>query len=78
MVERGALQAEYAYEIEIDDGTDYSHFYYANLIDTDNPGFLRFDPLFELGHEVERAVNEETLMVPYFRIVKVVKHKEEE
>jgi uncharacterized protein (UPF0248 family) len=78
MVERSTLQEEYAYEIEIDDGTDYLHYYYTNKMDTDNPSFLRFDPLYELGEEIDHAVSGQTLMIPYFRIVKIIKRREPE
>jgi len=78
MVERSTLQEEYAYEIEFDDGTDYLHYYYANKIDTDNPSFLRFDPLYELGQDIDHAVSGQSLLLPYFRIVKVIKRKEVE
>ena len=78
MADRSALQHEYAYEIEFDDGTDFSHFYYANLVDADNPSFLRFDPLYELGHDIDTAITERTVMIPYIRVVKVLKKKEPE
>jgi len=78
MVERSTLQEEYSYEIEFDDGTDYLHYYYANKIDTDNPAFLRFDPLYELGEDTDHAVSRQTLLLPYFRIVKIIKRKEAE
>ena len=78
MAERTALQEEYSYEIEYDDGTDYAHYFYANKIDSDNPSLLRFDPLYELGHEIDHAVSGQTLLLPYFRIVKVIKRKEAE
>ncbi len=76
MVEIADLEKEYEYTIEIDDGTEYVHLYFANVIDTENPSFLRFDPVYELGNEVERPVNGETLTIPYARIIKVVKRKE--
>jgi len=78
MAERGALQQEYAYEIELDDGTDYVHYYYTNKIDSDNPSLLRFDPLYELAHEIDNAVSGQTLLLPYFRVVKIIKRKESE
>jgi hypothetical protein len=78
MVERSTLQEEYAYEIEFDDGTDYLHYYYTNKIDTDNPSFLRFDPLYELGQDIDQAVSGQALLLPYFRIVKIIKRKEAE
>jgi hypothetical protein len=78
MAERSTLQQKYAYEIEIDDGTDYLHFYYTNNIDTENPSFLRFDPLYELGHEIEGALSGQTVMIPYVRVMKVIKQKESE
>ena len=78
MAERSTLQQEYAYEIEFDDGTDFSHFYYANLVDSDNPSFLKFDPLYELGHDIDTVLSEKTVMIPYIRVVKVTKKKEPE
>ena len=78
MVERSTLQDRYEYEIEIDDGTDYLHFYYTNSIDTGNPSLLRFDPLYELGHDIDRELSTQTLMVPYLRVMKVSKKKEAE
>jgi hypothetical protein len=78
MAERSALQEEYAYEVEIDDGTDYLHYFYTNKIDTDNPSFLRFEPLYELGHEIDHAVSGQTMMLPYFRVVKIIKRIETE
>ena len=78
MVERSALLDEYGYEIEIDDGTDYLHFYYTNIIDTENPNLLRFDPLYELGHDIDRKLSGQTVMIPYVRVMKVSKKKEAE
>jgi hypothetical protein len=78
MAERTALQEEYAYEVEIDDGTDYAHYFYTNKLDSDNPSFLRFDPLYELAHEIDQAVSGQTLLLPYFRVVKIIKRKEAE
>jgi len=76
MAERNTLQQEFGYEIEFDDGTDYSHFYYANVIDTEHQSLLRFDPLYELGHEIEGALDQKTVMIPYIRVVRVIKQKE--
>ena len=78
MTDRSTLQQEFGYEIEFDDGTEYSHFYYANIIDADNPSYLRFDPLYELGHDIDTAVDQQTIMIPYIRIVKIIKRKEAE
>jgi len=78
MVERGTLQEEYVYEIEFDDGTDYSHYYYTNKIDTENPSLLRFDPLYELGQDIDHSLSRQTLMLPYIRVVKIIKRKEAE
>jgi len=78
MAERSTLQQEFSYEVEFDDGTDYSHYYYANVIDTENPSFLRFDPLYELGHDVDGAIGQTTVMIPYIRIVRIIKRKEAE
>ena len=76
MAERSTLQQEFSYEVEFDDGTDYLHYYYANKVDTDNPSFLRFDPLYELGQDIDHAVSGQTLLLPYFRIVKIIKRRE--
>jgi len=78
MAERSALRKEFSYEIEIDDGTDYSHYYYANVVDTENPAFLRFDPLYELGQDVDGPLDQQTVMIPYIRVVRVIKRKESE
>jgi len=78
MAERSTLQQEFGYEIEFDDGTDYSHFYYANIIDTENPSYLRFDPLYELGNEIDTALDQQTVMIPYIRIVRILKRKQAE
>ena len=76
MAERSTLQQEFGYEIEFDDGTEYSHYYYSNIVDTEHPSFLRFDPLYEFGHDIDRAVDQLTVMIPYIRVVKVLKRKE--
>jgi uncharacterized protein (UPF0248 family) len=47
-------------------------------MDTENSAFLRFDPLYELGQEIDRPISGQTLMIPYFRIVKIMKRKEAE
>jgi len=78
MAERSTLQQEFGYEIEFDDGTEYSHFYYANVIDTENPSYLRFDPLYELSHDLDTALDQQTVMIPYIRIVRILKRKESE
>ena len=78
MTERSTLQQEFGYEIEFDDGTDFSHFYYANIIDTEHPSFLRFDPLYELGNDIDEARDQQTVMIPYIRVVKIIKRKEDE
>ena len=78
MAERSTLQQEFGYEIEFDDGTDYSHFYYANIIDTENPSYVRFDPLYELGHDTDAPLSQQTVMIPYIRIVRILKRKEAE
>ena len=78
MAERSTLQQEFGYEIEFDDGTEYSHFYYANVIDTENPSYLRFDPLYELSHDLDTAQDQQTVMIPYIRIVRILKRKESE
>jgi len=78
MAERSTLQQEFGYEIEFDDGTEYSHFYYANVIDTENPSYLRFDPLYELSHDIDTTLDQLTVMIPYIRIVRILKRKESE
>ncbi len=76
MAEISALEEEYEYTIEFDDGTEYVHLYFANIIDFENPAFLRFDPTYELSKEIEREVKGETVMLPYDKVIRVVKRKE--
>ncbi len=78
MVEISELEQEYEYTIEFDDGTEFVHIYFADVIDIENPAFLRFDPLYELGNNVERKVTGETVLIPYDKIFRVVKRKEPE
>ncbi len=76
MVEIAELENEYEYTIEIDDGEEYVHLYFADVIDIENPSFVRFDPTYELAKDVERKVTGETVLVPYSRVIRVIKRKE--
>ncbi len=76
MAEIKALEEEYEYTIEFDDGSDYVHLYFADIIDTENQSFLRFDPLYEVSKEIEREVKGETVLIPYGNVIRVVKRKE--
>ena len=75
MVEVADLENEYDYTVEFDDGTEYAHLYFANIVDMDNPSYVRFDPLYELGKDVERQVVGETVMIPYSKVLKITKRK---
>ena len=75
MVELAALEEEYEYTIEFDDGSEYVHLYFADVIDIESPAFLRFDPKFELGKEIEREVSGETVMIPYGNVIRLIKRK---
>ncbi len=77
MAEMAELEKEFEYTIEIDDGTEYVHLYFADVIDIESPSFLRFDPTYELSHEIERKVTGEAVLVPYSRIIRVIKRKPE-
>ena len=66
---------EFQYEIEFDDGTEEPHFYFTNSIDIDNPSFVKFDPLYELGKGVERQIDDKTVMIPSIRVVRIVRRK---
>jgi hypothetical protein len=76
MVEIAALEAEYDYTIEYDDGTEYVHLYFADIVDFENTSFVRFDPLYEVSNELERKVSGVTVMLPYSRVIRIVKRKE--
>ncbi len=77
MVEMNDLEQRFEYTIEFDDGTEYVHLYFTNVIDIENPSFIRFDPLYELGKEIERKVSSETVIIPYDKVIRVVKRKPE-
>jgi hypothetical protein len=70
------LAKGYSYMIEYDDGTEFVHLYFTNGLDMDNPSFLRFDPLYELGKGVERKVVDESVIIPYARVIRIVKRLE--
>jgi hypothetical protein len=76
MVEIPALEAKYGYTIEYDDGTEYVHLYFADIITLENPSFIRFDPLYEVSKELERDVSGVTVLLPYSRVIRIVKRKE--
>ncbi len=75
MAEMADLEKKYDYTVEIDDGTEYVHLYFANVIDFESPSFLRFDPTYELAKDLEREVDGETVIVPYGRVIRVIKRK---
>ncbi len=77
LAELTELEKEYEYTIEFDDGTEYVHLYFANVIDIENVSFVRFDPLYELGKEIEREITNETVIVPYSKVLRIVKRKPE-
>ncbi len=77
MVEIAELEKEFEYTVEFDDGTEFVHLYFTNVIDIENPSFVRFDPLYELGKDVERNVSGETVIVPYSKLMRIVKRKPE-
>jgi hypothetical protein len=76
MAEIPALEERYDYTIEFDDGTEYVHLYFADIIDFESPAYIRFDPTYELSKEIEREVKGETVMIPYDKVIRVVKRKE--
>jgi hypothetical protein len=75
VVEQSEIEKEYEYTIEFDDGTEFVHLYFADVIDIDKGSFVRFDPLYELGNEVERTVSGETIFIPYSRVIRIIKRK---
>jgi len=77
MAELSELEKEYDYTIEIDDGSEFVHMYFANVVDFENPSYIRFDPVYEWSNEVDREVEGETVVIPYLRILKIVKRKPE-
>ena len=76
MAERDELERQFEYTIEFDDGTENVHLYFANKLDTENPAFVRFDPLYELGEGVDRGVDGVTAINPYIRVLRISKRKE--
>lgn len=76
MADLAELEKEYEYTIEFDDGSEFVHLYFANVIDLEGPSFVRFDPLYELGNEVDRAVTDTTVIIPFSKIFRVIKRKE--
>lgn len=75
MTELAELEREYEYTIEFDDQSEYVHFYFANIIDFGNPAYVRFDPTYEVGKDIERTVEGETVMLPYDKVLRIVKRK---
>ena len=75
MSDKQLPDSPYQYEIEFDDGTDEPHYYFANSIDTDNPAVLKFDPLYELAKDVEREIEDQTVLIPYIRVVRIVRRR---
>jgi len=77
VTELSELEKEYDYTIEFDDQSDYVHYYFANVIDFENPSFVKFDPLYECGQDVNRKLEGMTVMLPYEKILRIVKRKPE-
>ncbi len=75
MAEISDLEKEYDYTIEYDDGSEFVHLYFANILDFESPAYVRFDPLYELGDKVDRKVEDETVMIPYGRLIRIIKRK---
>ncbi len=78
MVEISDLEKDYEYTIEFDDGTEFVHLYFAQVIDIENTSFVRFAPLYELGKGVERKITGETVIIPYSKLIRIVKRFEPE
>ena len=76
MADLAELEKNYEYTIEFDDGTEYVHLYFAKVVDLESPSILRFDPQYELGKDVEREVTGETVMIPYDKVIRIIKRKE--
>lgn len=76
MAERQELERQFEYTIEFDDGTDDVHLYFTNKLDIENPAFVRFDPLYELGNVIDREVGGLTVIIPYIRVLRIIKRKE--
>ena len=77
-MEISELEEEYEYTVEFDDGSEFVHLYFTDVVDIDNTSFIRFDPLFEVGKDIERKVSGETVMIPYSRVLRVIKRKPED
>jgi len=75
VVELSELEKEYDYTIEFDDQSEYVHLYFANVIDFENPSYVRFDPMYEVGKDIERKVEGETVLIPYEKVLRIVKRK---
>jgi hypothetical protein len=78
MVEMSELEEKYEYTVEFDDGSEFVHLYFTDVVDIENTSFIRFDPLFEMGKDIERKVSGETVMIPYSRVLRVIKRKPED
>lgn len=77
MAEIAELEEKYDYTIEYDDGSEYIHIYFADIIDFESSSYVRFDPLYELGEKVDRKVERQTVMIPYARVLRIIKRKPE-
>jgi hypothetical protein len=75
MTDSNELGIKYQYEIEYDDGSGKNHFYYADSIDTDHPAFVMFKPLYEVDKEGEGEIENLTVMVPYSRVVEILRRR---
>lgn len=75
MVDIADLEKEYEYTIEFDDASEYVHLYFAHIVDFENPAYIRFDPMYELGKDVDRKVEGETVMIPYSKLLRIIKRK---
>jgi hypothetical protein len=76
MVEISELEEEYEYTIEIDEGSEYVHLYFANVVDFQSPSVVRFDPTYEVGNATERKLENQTMIIPYDKVIRIVKRKE--
>jgi len=75
MVEVEDSEVDYQYQIQADDGTEEPRFYYANSIDTDHEAFVKFDPQFEVDKEGKGEVENQTVIIPYARIISIVRQR---
>ena len=69
------LEIKYQYEIEFLDATGKSRFYYTDSIDTDNPGYVLFKPLYVVDNQGRDEVENLTVMVPYARVVEILRRR---